>query len=73
VFNVGSQVESVARLIRPLVGGRIQIDVHIGDPDCFAIADIARSQEGLPVNLGFGLGLNLPCPCALRARRRGAI
>jgi CheY-like chemotaxis protein len=47
VFNVGSQVESVARLIRPLVGGRIQIDVHIGDPDCFAIADIAQFETAL--------------------------
>ena len=31
VFNVGSQVESVAQLIRPLVGSRIQIDVEVGD------------------------------------------
>ena len=29
VFNVGTQVEAVAQLIRPLVGGRIRIDVEI--------------------------------------------
>ena len=31
VFNVGTQVEAVAQLIRPLVGGRIRIDVDIAD------------------------------------------
>ena len=50
VFNVGAQVESVARLIRPLVGGRIRIEVRIGDPDCFAIADIAQFETAL-INL----------------------
>ena len=50
VFNVGAQVESVARLMRPLVGGRIQIDVRIGDPNCFAIADIAQFETAL-INL----------------------
>ena len=29
VFDVGAQVESIAQLIRPLVGGRIQIDVEL--------------------------------------------
>ena len=29
VFNVGTQVEAVAQLVRPLVGGRIRIDVEI--------------------------------------------
>ena len=29
VFNVGTQVEAVAQLIRPLVGARIRIDVEI--------------------------------------------
>jgi PAS domain S-box-containing protein len=47
VFNVGAQVESVARLIRPLVGGRIRIEVHVGDPNCFAIADIAQFETAL--------------------------
>src|SRR3954465_15735186 len=31
VFNVGTQAEAVAQLIRPLVGGRIEIDVEISD------------------------------------------
>ncbi|HET9582864.1 MAG TPA: PAS domain S-box protein, partial [Bradyrhizobium sp.] len=31
VFNVGTQVEAVAQLVRPLVGGRIRIDVEISD------------------------------------------
>src|SRR5882672_914156 len=39
VFNVGTQVESVAQLIRPLVGARIRIDVDIAATNCFAIAD----------------------------------
>jgi PAS domain S-box-containing protein len=50
VFNVGAQVESVAQLIRPLVGGRIRIEVCIDDPDCFAIADIAQFETAL-INL----------------------
>ena len=50
VFNVGAQVDSVAQLIRPLVGSRIQIEVIIDDPDCFAIADIAQFETAL-INL----------------------
>ena len=50
VFNVGEQVESVAQLVRPLVGSRIQIAVTIDDPDCFAIADIAQFETAL-INL----------------------
>jgi PAS domain S-box-containing protein len=50
VFNVGEQVDGVAQLIRPLVGGRIQIEVAIDDPDCFAIADIAQFETAL-INL----------------------
>ena len=50
VFNVGAQVESVAQLIRPLVGARIQIEIEIDDPDCFAIADIAQFETAL-INL----------------------
>src|SRR6266436_5193895 len=50
VFNVGAQVENVAQLIRPLVGGRIRIEVRIDDPDCFAIADIAQFETTL-INL----------------------
>ena len=50
VFNVGSQAEAVAQLIRPLVGGRIQIDVEISGSNCFAIADIAQFETAL-INL----------------------
>jgi len=50
VFNVGTQVEAVAQLVRPLVGARIRIDVNISDKDCFAIADIAQFETAL-INL----------------------
>ena len=50
VFNVGTQVEAVAQLVRPLVGGRIRIDVEISDRHCFAIADIAQFETAL-INL----------------------
>ncbi|WP_426442547.1 PAS domain S-box protein [Bradyrhizobium genosp. P] len=50
VFNVGAQVDSVVQLIRPLVGGRIHIEVRIVDPDCFAIADIGQFETAL-INL----------------------
>jgi signal transduction histidine kinase len=47
VFNVGTQVEAVAQLIRPLVGARVRIDVDISDINCFAIADIAQFETAL--------------------------
>jgi len=50
VFNVGSQVESIAQLIRSLMGGRIQIKLDISDPQCFATADVAQFEIAL-VNL----------------------
>jgi CheY-like chemotaxis protein len=50
VFDVGLQVEGIAQLIRPLVGGRIQIGLEIRDPDCFAMADIAQFETSL-INL----------------------
>jgi PAS domain S-box-containing protein len=50
VFNVGSQVESIAQLIRPLVGGRIQIKLDLCDPRCFAMADVAQFETAL-INL----------------------
>jgi PAS domain S-box-containing protein len=50
VFNVGTQVESVAQLIRPLVGARVRIDLDIADNNCFAIADIAQFETAL-INL----------------------
>jgi len=40
----------VAQLVRPLVGGRIRIDVEISDGNCFAIADIAQFETAL-INL----------------------
>src|SRR3954470_7789232 len=47
VFNVGTQVEAITQLIRPLVSGRIQIDVAIDDPDCHAVADIGQFETAL--------------------------
>src|SRR5262249_61031963 len=49
-FNVGTQVDAITQLIRPLVGGRIRIDVKIDDPDCHAVADIAQFETAL-INL----------------------
>ncbi|PJG54050.1 hybrid sensor histidine kinase/response regulator [Bradyrhizobium forestalis] len=50
IFNVGRQVEGVAQLIRPLVGGRIEIAVEIQDADCFTVADVAQFETAL-INL----------------------
>jgi PAS domain S-box-containing protein len=50
VFDVGAQVETVAQLIRPLVGTRIRIDVDVADAGCFAVADIAQFETAL-INL----------------------
>lgn len=50
IFNVGSQVEGVAQLVRPLVGGRIEIIVETDDSDCFTMADIAQFETAL-INL----------------------
>src|SRR3981189_2243683 len=50
VFNVGNQVAAVAQLLRPLVGGRIRIEVDLTDTDCFAIAAIAQYETAL-INL----------------------
>ncbi len=50
VFNVGSQVEAVIQLIRPLVGGRIRIELDIACRNCFANADIAQFETAL-INL----------------------
>ncbi|MDH2351891.1 PAS domain S-box protein [Bradyrhizobium sp. SSUT112] len=49
IFNVGSQVEGVAQLVRPLVG-RIEIAVEVHDADCFTVADIAQFETAL-INL----------------------
>jgi PAS domain S-box-containing protein len=50
VFNVGAQVESIAQLIRPLMGGRIQIELDLCEPECFAMADVAQFETAV-VNL----------------------
>jgi PAS domain S-box-containing protein len=50
VFDVGAQVESIAQLIRPLVGGRIRIELELCTPPCFAMADVAQFETAL-VNL----------------------
>ena len=50
VFDVTLQVEGIAQLIRPLVGGRIQIGLEIRDPECFAMADVAQFEITL-INL----------------------
>jgi PAS domain S-box-containing protein len=50
VFDVGLQVEGITQLVRPLVGGRIQIGLDIRDPDCFAMADVAQFETSL-INL----------------------
>jgi PAS domain S-box-containing protein len=47
VFNVGTHVENVAQLMRPLVGGHIRIEVDIGDSNCFTLADIAQFETAL--------------------------
>jgi PAS domain S-box-containing protein len=50
VFDVGQQVEAIAQLIRPLVGGGIQIGLEIRDSECFAMADVAQFETSL-INL----------------------
>ncbi len=47
VFNVGAQVENVARLIRPLIGAQIGIGIRIGDPDIFTVADVTQFETAL--------------------------
>lgn len=50
VFNVGVQVESIAQLIRPLVGSRIDIALDIKHREAFALADIGQFETSL-INL----------------------
>ena len=47
IFDVSDQVESLAQLIRPLVGSRIRVETDIADSQCFAIADIAQFETAL--------------------------
>jgi len=50
VFDVGAQVDNVVQLIRPLVGGRIEIAVNTVPAACFTIADIGQFETAL-INL----------------------
>ena len=47
IFNVATQVDNVAQLIRPLVGSTIQIQTDIGAGDTFTIADVAQFETAL--------------------------
>ena len=73
-FNVSAQVETITQLIRPLVGGRIRIDVEIDDPDCHAVADIAQFETAL-MNLAVNSrdAMNGEGRIAVRVARAGAI
>jgi PAS domain S-box-containing protein len=50
IFDVGVQAASVMNLIRPLVGGRIDIELKIEPGDNFALADVTQFETAL-VNL----------------------
>lgn len=50
VFDVGAQVDSVASLIRPLVGGRIDIQTSAPEERMLAVADLGQFETTL-VNL----------------------
>ena len=50
VFDVATQVEIIADLIRPLVGGGVEVAVRIADDGCLASADIAQFETAL-INL----------------------
>ncbi|WP_174299383.1 ATP-binding protein [Caulobacter sp. S45] len=49
-FDVGAQVESVAELVRPLVGSRIEIEVQPAAIPCFTKADVSQFETAL-INL----------------------
>jgi CheY-like chemotaxis protein len=49
-FDVAAQVETLANLIRPLVGGRIRIEMETDPEKLFAVADIGQFEMAL-VNL----------------------
>ena len=73
-FNVGPQVEAITQLIRPLVGGRIRIDVEIDDADCHAVADIAQFETAL-MNLAVNSrdAMNAEGQISIRVARAGHI
>ncbi len=52
IFNVSNQIESIAQLIRPVVGSGIHITLDVGGPDAsyFALADVAQFETAI-INL----------------------
>ena len=44
---MSAQVESLAELVRPLVGSRIVVETQFADTECFAIADVAQFETAL--------------------------
>ena len=52
IFNVGTQIESIAQLIRPVVGTSIQITIDIAEAGdgLFALADVAQFETAI-INL----------------------
>jgi PAS domain S-box-containing protein len=52
IFNVGAQIESIAQLIRPVVGSSIQITIDIPETGdgLFALADVAQFETAI-INL----------------------
>ncbi len=49
-FDVGALVQTVTELVRPLVGGRIAIEVRTPPIPCYALADINQFETAL-INL----------------------
>ena len=49
-FDVAAQIEAIASLVRPLVGGRIEIEIETRPEKLFAIADVGQFETAL-VNL----------------------
>ena len=49
-FDIGAQVESVAELVQPLVGGHVDIEVQTPANPCFAKADVSQFETAL-INL----------------------
>lgn len=47
VFDVAAQVESVADLVRPIMGARISIDVEAPSGKLFALADVVHFETAL--------------------------
>jgi PAS domain S-box-containing protein len=49
-FNISKQIESIAQLLMPALGNRIQIGLQLPDEDCFALADVAQFETAV-INL----------------------